>query len=622
MNTLIYLEKSASVLGLMQHFSNQYKHMTKQHFLFVCFFVLFFYAVPAVGQVVTGTAFKDGLPYEPSYAHLPYANPHAKKGGVLSMPVVGSFDSLNPFIDKGVAAAGSFYLYDTLLAGSLDAVNVSYGQLANSMSYDTKNPSWATYTLNPNARFWDGTPVTAHDVKATFEAILSDGLVAWRSYLADIERIEVLNDGVVKFYFKTADNKNAPFLVGQMPIFSKKSIETQFKVAGFTPLMGSGAYRVGQINKGRRIRYERDPNYWGKDVLVNVGRFNFDVLEYRYYGSEDMAFLGFVAGEYEYRVEDKPRRWAVGYDFIKNPHRLGEPIIKQHFLLNNPIATKALVMNTRRPLFFDVRARQAFALAYDFEWTNRTLFYGQMQRLDSYFTGSPLAAMGVPSQNEREILEGLPLLAYEKNALLAPPKPMAYDRSGYHRPSLLLARQLLLSAGFFYRQGRLYLPDGTPATLDIMVANDSENKVLLAYADHLKRLGVAVEIVQVDASRYQKLKREFDFEVIVETIYQGSSPAIEQSYLWGSQAADTEGSLNTAGIKSPAVDAVIQALVEADTHEKTVLYARVLDRLLRSGVYHVPLYGTGEVWAAYRSHYKHPAYLPRHAVAMDYWWQE
>lgn len=223
MNTLIYLEKSASVLGLMQRFSNQYKHMTKQHFLFVCFFVLFFYAVPAVGQVVTGAAFKDGLPYEPSYAHLPYANPHAKKGGVLSMPVVGSFDSLNPFIDKGVAAAGSFYLYDTLLAGSLDAVNVSYGQLANSMSYDIKNPSWATYTLNPNARFWDGTPVTAHDVKATFEAILSDGLVAWRSYLADIERIEVLNDGVVKFYFKTADNKNAPFLVGQMPIFSKKA---------------------------------------------------------------------------------------------------------------------------------------------------------------------------------------------------------------------------------------------------------------------------------------------------------------------------------------------------------------------------------------------------------------
>lgn len=563
--------------------------------------------------ITTSTiAIKNSAKYT-NLHHLPYANPNAPKGGELSMMATGTFNSLNPFIDVGIPATGTFYLYDTLMTGSLDEAHVLYPQLADKVTYDTVNTNWVIYHVHPQARFWDGTPVTADDVKSTFDAILNQGLMSWRGFLAGIEHIQVIDKQKVLFYFADTAPKEMYANVGLMPVFAKKDVDKRFGLVSLEPLMGSGAYRLGRLEPARFVEYVKDPNYWGKDIMANRGRFNFDSIKFLYYQDDVVAQEAFKAGQFNFYMVNDDRVWM---NFANTQGR----IVKQALPNYNPVPMQGLVMNLRRPLFSDKRVRQALNLAFDWTWINKYLLFGQQQRLSSYFYGSPLMATGAPSQAELEILQKLPLNTDERSALYGVPKPAVSDGDGFNRQNLLKARQLLLDSGFVYRDGQLLDKHDNIATIEILVADDKYQAILLAYQRNLTRLGFVVRIRRMDNASFLTKKRAFDYDMLIDSFMQGSSPGAEQAYLWGSQSAEQAGNQNSIGIKSQAVDKVIEQLVQAKTREQVVLYTKVLDRLLLAGEYMVAWGGENATKVLYHQDISPPPRLPTAAIGLDYWY--
>ena len=552
---------------------------------------------------------------------MPYANPNAPKGGTLSLEARGTFNAANKWMTTGVAMVGTDYLYDTLMTGSLNEAFTMYPQLANKVTYDPDDTSWIIYHVNPAARFWDGSPVTSHDVKATYDAILTKGPMYIRSYLGDIKDIEIIDKQQVKFVFKSDENKEILLTVGQFPIFAKSSIDTDFEKITLTPLMGSGPYKLGRVDAGRAVSYVRDPNYWGRDLMVNRGRYNFDMIKFVYYQSDEIAFEGFKSGQYRFRPENKASNWATGYNF---PAVNAGLINKETISSENPVPMQGLVMNMRRPIFQDIRVRQALTAAYDFEWMNKTLFHGQYERLQSFFHGSELAATGTPSAAEMQVLS--PLLAklepIQRQAVLTEWRLPTSDGSGFNRKALLEARQLLLDAGFYYDDMKLYQPNGKLAQIEILMTGETMGRVLLPYIRNLKRLGFDATLRQVDGPQYYERMRRFDYDMVVDVFAQSLSPGAEQAAFWGSAAADEAGNANTIGIKNIVIDEVTSALANAESRDEIVLYTKVLDRLLRAGHYLVPLYGKSATNVAYWNQYRHTEKLPTNAVAIDYWWTD
>lgn len=550
---------------------------------------------------------------------MPYANPSAPKGGTLSQAAIGTFNSANPWMTTGIAMAGTDYMYDTLLTGSLNEAFVMYPQLADKITYDPYDTSWVIYHINPKARFWDGTPVTPKDVQATFDALLTKGLMQVRSYLSGVDKVEALDTHRVKFYFKSADNKEILLTVGQFPIFQKAAVDKHFEQLSLTPLMGSGPYKLAKVEQGSSVTYQRDPNYWGQQVMANKGRYNFEFIKYVYYGSDEVALEGFKVGQYHFRQESSARKWATAYTF---PAVKAGMIKKESIASKNPVMMQALVMNLRHKLFQDIRVRQALTDAFDFELMNNTLFYNQYERLDSYFYGSELAATGVPTEQEKAVLT--PLLAklepIQRNEVLKEWQLPKSDGKGYNRQALLSARQKLLQAGFYYQDMKLYQPDGQPAKLEILIADDKISRVLLPYVRNLKKLGIDASIRQVDAPQYLERLRRFDYDMIIAGYPQSLSPGAEQSYMWGSEAADEQGNQNYSGIKNEAIDDLISKIILADNREQIVLYTKVLDRVLRAGYYMVPMYGSTQTRVVYWDKYRHHKQLPDNAVGVDYWW--
>ena len=552
---------------------------------------------------------------------MPYANPNAPKGGTLSLEARGTFNAANKWMTTGVAMVGTDYLYDTLMTGSLNEAFTMYPQLANKVTYDPDDTSWIIYHVNPAARFWDGTAVTSSDVKATYDAILTKGPMYIRSYLGDIKDIEIIDKQRVKFVFKSDENKEILLTVGQFPIFAKSSIDTDFEKITLTPLMGSGPYKLGRVDAGRAVSYVRDPNYWGRDLMVNRGRYNFDMIKFVYYQSDEIAFEGFKSGQYRFRPENKASNWATGYNF---PAVKAGLINKETISSENPVPMQGLVMNMRRPIFQDIRVRQALTAAYDFEWMNKTLFHGQYERLQSFFHGSELAATGTPSAAEMQVLS--PLLAklepIQRQAVLTEWRLPTSDGSGFNRKALLEARQLLLDAGFYYDDMKLYQPNGKLAQIEVLMTGETMGRVLLPYIRNLKRLGFDATLRQVDGPQYYERMRRFDYDMVVDVFAQSLSPGAEQAAFWGSAAADEAGNANTIGIKNIVIDEVTSALANAESRDEIVLYTKVLDRLLRAGHYLVPLYGKSATNVAYWNQYRHTEKLPTNAVAIDYWWTD
>ena len=550
---------------------------------------------------------------------MPYANPQAPTGGTLSLDARGTFNAANKWMTTGVAMIGTDYLYDTLMTGSLNEAFTMYPQLATQVTYDPEDTSWIVYHINPAARFWDGSPVTSADVKATYEALLTKGPMSIRSYLSDIKEVKTLDKQRVKFIFASSDNKEILLTVGQFPIFAKSSVDANFEKISLTPLMGSGPYQLGRVDVGRSVTYVRDPNYWGRHLMVNRGRYNFDKIKYVYYQSDEIAFEGFKSGQYRFRPENKASNWATAYNF---PAVKAGMVKKESIASKNPVPMQGLVMNMRRPIFQDIRVRQALTAAYDFEWMNKTLFHGQYERLQSFFHGSELAATGTPSAAEMQIIKPLlpKLEPIQRQAVLDEWQLPVTDGGGFNREGLLKARQLLLDAGFYYQDMKLYQPDGTRANIEILMTGDSLDRVLLAYARNLKRLGFNPILREVDGPQYYERVRSFDYDMIVDVFAQSLSPGAEQAAFWGSSAADETGNNNTIGIKNAAIDSIVTKLSDAKSREEIILYTHVLDRLLRAGYYLVPLYGKSTTNVAYWNQYRHAKNLPTNAVGIDYWW--
>ncbi len=552
--------------------------------------------------------------------YMPYANPKAPTGGTLSLDARGTFNAANKWMTTGVAMIGTDYLYDTLMTGSLNEAFTMYPQLANKVTYDPDDTSWIIYHVDPSARFWDGTPVTSADVKATYEALLTKGPMFIRSYLGDIKEIQIVDKQRVKFTFVSSDNKEILLTVGQFPVFAKSSIDANFEKISLTPLMGSGPYKLGRVEAGRSVSYVRDPNYWGRNLMVNRGRYNFDRIKFVYYQSDEIAFEGFKSGQYRFRPENKASNWATGYNF---PAVTAGMIDKEAISSQNPVPMQGLIMNMRRPLFQDIRVRQALSAAYDFEWMNKTLFHDQYERLQSFFHGSELAALGTPSEAEMKVIS--PLLSelepIQRQGVLEAWQLPTSDGTGFNRQGLLKARQLLLSAGFYYEDMKLYQPDGKPAQIEILMTGDTLSRVLLPYIRNIERLGFDAKLRQVDGPQYYERMRSYDYDMTVDVFAQSLSPGAEQASYWGSAAAEQVGNNNTIGINNKAIDQVTKALADAKSRDEIIVYTHVLDRLLRAGYYLVPLYGKSGTNVAYWNQYRHAA-LPTNAVGIDYWWAD
>ena len=573
-------------------------------------------ALPAKAEPRHAMALYGEPKYGPDFKHFDYVNPDAPKGGRVTLQATGSFDTLNPFTLKGVPAAGSTLIYDTLMTGSADEPFTEYGQLARTVEVPPDR-SWVAFDLNEAARWHDGRPVTAGDVVFTFQA-LTQSHPFYRSYYAAVDRVEAEGDRRVRFIFKPGDNRELPMIVGQLPVLPRHYWEGRpFDATTLEPPLGSGPYRIASVDPGRSITYERVADYWGKDLPVNVGRYNFGSMTYEYYRDESVALQAFRSGLYDFRQETSAKTWATGYNF--EAVREGKVTVEE--IPNEvPAGMQAFVFNTRRPVFGDPKVRWAISHAFDFDWTNQTLFYGAYKRTESYFENSPLQSKGTPEGPELALLETLrgriPDAAFGP-AYRAP----SYEGPNGMRRNLLEAKRLLDEAGTEVRNGtRVFSASGRPLTFEFLLDSPAFERVTLPFIENLKRLGIQATVRTVDAAQYQNRIRDFDFDVVVHVWGQSLSPGNEQANYWGSEAADRPGSQNLAGIRSEAVDSLIARIIRAGTEEELKTAVSALDRVLLWSHYVVPQWYSGVFRVAYWNRLKRPATLPPYSLVFDAWW--
>lgn len=560
-----------------------------------------------------------GAPALPrDFPHLPYVNPNAPKGGRVVLGQHGTFDTLTPFIIKGVAAAGMRdYVYESLLARAQDEPFSLYGLVASSIEVPPDR-SYIVFHLDPRARFSDGRPVTTDDVIFSWEQLKEKGLKFMRDHYSTVAKATVVQPGVVRFDFHAHGNREAPLLLGLMPILPKHRTDPEtFEQTSLEPPIGSGPYKVAAVDAGRSITYQRDPDWWGRDLPINRGRFNFDEVRYDYYRDATGLFEAFKSGDVALRPEEEPARWAEANALpavIEGRAKIAE------FDLGVPAGMSALAFNTRRWPFNDVRVRQALIQMFDFEWINRNLYHGAFTRTDSYFARSALASTTRPADaRERALLA--PFAGLVKPEVLEGTWRLPVsDGSGHNRENLSRGIALLKEAGFALNRGRMQSADGRPLSFEFLAFSRAQERLMLAYAGTLKRIGIEVRIRQVDSTQYQARLKNFDFDMI-QTMWSGSlSPGNEQINRWGSAAADGERTLNYPGVKNPAVDAMIEALLKAREREDFEAAVRALDRALISGDYVIPLFHLKNQWVGYWA-YLQPAPRPTlYGFNIDTWW--
>lgn len=567
-----------------------------------------------------GMAMHGDLKYPADFKHFDYVNPQAPKGGEMKRSVEGDFDSFNPFAVRGTPAAGASTIYDTLMVASADEPFSEYGLLAETIETPADR-SWVAFTLRPNARWHDGKPITVDDVIWTFDTLRTKGLPLFRNYYANVTKAEKTGERTVKFSFQPGTNRELPLILGQLPVMPKHYWEKRdFEKQTLEPPLGSAAYKIESFDPGRRVTYKRVPDYWGKDLPVNVGRDNFDTLTFDYYRDPTVEFEAFKAGNYDVRVENSAKNWATGYDF---PALKEGKARKQNFDNDRPAGMQSLTYNTRRDVFKDPRVRRALAYAFDFEWSNKNLFYDQYTHTRSYFDNSELAATGLPSPAELEVLEPLraqlplPVFTEEYN----PPKT---DGSGNIRANLAEAVKLLDQAGWKIDPKTKKLSDanGKPFEFEILLINPMFERIVLPFAKNLERLGIKANVRTVDTAQFQKRSEEFDYDMIIGGWGESLSPGNEQREYWGSAAAGQHGSMNLIGIQNPAIDTLIEKLIAAPDRASLVARTRALDRALQWNFYVIPMYHIPYDRIAFWDKFGMPSVTPTQGVQVDTWWRK
>ena len=563
-----------------------------------------------------GIAMHGSPKYGPDFQHLDYVNPQAPKGGELRRAATGTFDNLNPFIIKGVMAAGRHHVFESLLKRTWDEPFSLYGLIAESIDEPDDRSSIA-FTLRPEARFHDGSPITVDDVIFSWETLKAQGRPNHRLYYNKVREIERPDARTVRFLFDTeTPDRELPLILGLMPIVSKAYYtETTFEETTLTPPLGSGPYQIESVDAGRSVVYRRDPDYWGWHLPINRGQHNVDVIRYDYYRDDEVMMEAFRAGEYDLRLERSASRWATGYDF---PAVEDGRVKLEQLPHGRPSGMFALVFNTRRDAFADRQVRHALSHAFDFDWVNRALLQGAYVRTNAIFDNSELGFRGLPEGGELALLEphraGLPPEVFD-TVYRAPAV------EGGLRRNLAHARRLLADAGWTVRDGALRrAEDGLPLAFEILLVNPGNEKIALAFIRNLERLGVDAKVRTVDTAQYQYRRNVYDFDMIVYRWGMSLSPGNEQAFYWGIEAADEEGTRNYPGIREPAVGDLIARMTQARDREDFVDTIRAMDRVLMWGHYVIPLYHLNDDRYAYWDKFGRPEAIPVYGAVLDTWW--
>ncbi len=566
-----------------------------------------------------GIAMHGSPKYGADFSHLDYVNPDAPKGGVLRTAVTGSFDTLNPYIIKGVTPPGRQYVFESLLKRTWDEPFSLYGLIAESVEVPDDR-SWVAFTLRPEARFHDRTQITVDDVIFSLETLRDKGRPNHRLYYSKVARIERTGPRAVKFYFSQDADREMPLILGLMPILSKAYYsKADFTKTTLDPPLGSGPYRIARVDPGRTVVYQRVDDYWGAHLPINRGQYNFDEILYDYYRDSIVALEAFKAGEYDIRRETDPKNWATAYDI---PAVADGRIRLEELPHGRPAGMHAMVFNTRRALFQDRRVRQALGYAFDFEWMNKAYFHGNYTRTSSYFANSELASRGLPDPEELAILEPLRGRVPEE-VFTAVYRPPATDGSGNIRANLQRARALLAEAGWSVKNAQLvHAATGRVMAFEILLVRPTNERVALAFVRNLERLGIAVRVRTVDSAQYQYRVQDYDFDMVFKTWYVTLSPGNEQRYYWGSEAAESPGSRNLAGIMDPAVDTLVDLIADAPDRKSLIARTRALDRVLLWGHYIIPLYHQGTDRVVYWNKFGRPMVTPVYGYVIEAWWSD
>jgi peptide/nickel transport system substrate-binding protein len=563
-----------------------------------------------------------GAPALPaSFSHMPYANPDAPKGGRLVQGLLGSFDSLNPMIVRGLAVQQiRGFVVESLMARGNDEPFTLYGLLAKSIETDDAR-SYVTFRLDPLARFSDGQPVLAEDVLFSWALLRDKGRPNHRLYYAKVTRAEALDARTIRFDLAGANDRELPLILGLMPVLAKHAVDVAtFEETSMTAPLGSGPYRVSAVKPGASLTLTRNPDYWGRDLPINRGLWNFDEIRLDFYREANGAFEAFKRGLYDFRVETEPLRWHDGYDF---PAARNGAVIRDVIKTGMPQPSEYLVFNTRRPIFADIRVRQALTLLFDFEWINRNYFFGLYGRAGGFFAGSELSAYArAADERERALLK--PYASHIRPDILDGTWRLPVsDASGRDRTTLRSALALLSQAGYDLDGTVLrQRASGTALAFEILVTTRDQERIALAFTRDLKRAGIEATVRAVDGVQFDQRRLGFDFDMIQNRWDQSLSPGNEQSFYWGSEAADNQGSRNYMGAKDPAIDAMIVAMLEAREHGEFVSAVRALDRALMSGFYAIPLYNVSEQWIARWNRIESPSTTALSGYLPETWWQK
>ncbi|MFV8571027.1 extracellular solute-binding protein [Marinobacter sp. SBS5] len=574
---------------------------------------------PETPAPVHGIAMHGAVKYSPDFSHFDYINTEAPKGGHLKLSVVANgFDSFNPFVVRGVAAAGiSTYVYDTLMESSDDEPFSAYGLIAESLEVP-EDRSYVIFNLREEARFQDGEPITADDVAFSFRILTTEGHPFYRNYYSDIQNVSVENDHRVRFDFGDTENRELPLIIGQMPILPAHYWQDrEFEGNGLNVPVGSGPYRIASFDAGRALTFERVPDYWAADLPVRKGRFNFNKITYEYYSDDTVALESFKAGNFDFRQETSAKNWATAYS--GTPFENGS-IAKAAIEHHRPTGMQGFVFNTRKAVFKNPKVREALAYGFDFEWANRNLFFGQYSRTDSYFDNSELASSGLPTGRTLEILEPFrdQLSPDVFNKVYTPPDT---GKSRTVRDNLKQALKLLTEAGYSIRNGKMVNNEtGKPLAFEILLAQKSFERVVLPFTQNLKKLGIDVTVRLVDTSQYIRRVRSFDFDMITQVLPQSDSPGNEQRDYWHSTNVDVEGSRNTIGVNDPVVDQLVDMVIQAPDRDELVHRVRALDHVLLHGHYVIPHWHLSKDRVAYWNHLERPDVTPKSGIDLNNWW--
>ena len=610
--------------------------MNKSSFLFFSLLKKFFQSSIIIYFLILGSlAYGDNhiikshgistfgeLKYNSDFQHLDYVNPNAPKGGEVSIWAFGSFDSMHPYTTKGRSGSLSSIFFESLLTGTSDEIGSAYGLVAKSMEYP-KDRSWVIFNMRPEAKFSDNTPLTAEDVMFSYKLLQEKGLPSFRAVIEkEIDTVEILGKHKIKFTFKKGiPTRDLPASAGSLPIFSKNYYEksgADFEASTLTPGIGSGPYILDNLDVGQTINYKRNPEYWGANLPINIGRNNFDKIRVEYFADYNSAFEGFKGGSYTFRTEYMSKLWATGYDFPA----IDKKWVTKKLLPSGDMAPgQSFIINLRKDKFKDIRVRKAIGLMFNFEWSNKTLFYDLYARINSFWENSDMAATGKPSQDELIVLNSLkttlpPGIIDSDVAEVSVSSTKQLDRK-----NLRMASKLLDDAGWEVGDDGLR-KNNSGATLDIEILNDSQafTRIIEPFIENLKSLGVNAVHTKIDNAQMTERERSFDFDIVTGNFPMSFTPGSGLKQYFGSETADVS-IFNKAGIKSEVIDELIEVVMAAETRDELKVAVKTLDRVLRSYYFWIPQWFKDVHTVAYYDYYEHPENLPPYDMGLlDFWW--